>query len=256
MAEIVPIDPVVPAIRQFDAVDVLKRTFRRDLHCEGVRFTRSNPRRHVELVSDVHADNLLVVRDQVAVQPDFAAVIDSREIQEVGRAVGGRGERGAVPPILLVEVLGHFVAKVHPGIQLRVETVLPEDLEDGRRHAVDLVPGGGVVVLRRQSGAVRGEPSSGGQRPIVRQLKLFRRIRRNDDCRVRTRAQQQRQRDEDLDGDLQHAVFTPWPQYRLPGVHLAFEQSCRSLFRGGNTRRQPSPRPALSARGYSAAHQR
>ena len=65
IAEVVPVDPVLPAVRQFHTVDVLQRSLRGDLDGQGVAFSGLDPLRDVELVGVVHANDLLVVRDHV-----------------------------------------------------------------------------------------------------------------------------------------------------------------------------------------------
>ena len=84
VAEVVPVDPVEPAVGEFDAVDVLQGPLRGDLDGERVGTSRLDPPGDVEVVVDVHAHDLIGVGHQVTVQPDLGAVVDAGEVQLVG----------------------------------------------------------------------------------------------------------------------------------------------------------------------------
>src|SRR5580692_8605367 len=77
VAQIFPVQPVKPAVGQLNAVDILNRSFRRDLHRKHIAFPRLDPLRHVEFVPRVHANYLLAVRDLMAIQPDLGAVVNA-----------------------------------------------------------------------------------------------------------------------------------------------------------------------------------
>ena len=118
VSEIAPVDPVVPAVGQFHPVNVLNGALGSHPDREGVQRARTDPPRHVQIVIDVHPDDLAVVGDPLAVEPDVGAVVDSGEIQPVRREPGGSRKRGAIPPVLLVE-LGdalHVRAVVQVGV--------------------------------------------------------------------------------------------------------------------------------------------
>src|SRR5271166_4089062 len=126
-------------------------------------------------MSGVHTNDLLAVGDQAPVQPDVAAVIDAGESQQVGLSALRGGELSAVPPIPLIEILRHVVAKILTYVQIRIDTVFSEYLQYGGRHSADLVPRSGVIVRKRQGVAVDRDVLRWGQRPIVRKLKALRR---------------------------------------------------------------------------------
>src|SRR5277367_4267915 len=79
VAQIFPVQPVKPAVGQLNAVDILNRSFRRDLYCKDIAFPRLDPLRHVEFMRGVHANYLLAVRDLMAIQPDLGAVVNARK---------------------------------------------------------------------------------------------------------------------------------------------------------------------------------
>ena len=71
------------AVREFDAIDVLKRT-------SGVTFTASVLDVPAEFMASrfvgvVHAHDLRAAGDEVAVQPDFTTVVDPRKLEEISR---------------------------------------------------------------------------------------------------------------------------------------------------------------------------
>ena len=101
VADVFPVDPVIPTVRQFHAVHVLDQSLRRHLHGEHIARAALDPRGDIEFVGGIHADHLLVVGDLLAVEPDFGAIVDSRKFKRVGFA-GGRFEGRAIPPVLLV----------------------------------------------------------------------------------------------------------------------------------------------------------
>ena len=120
VAQVLPVDPVVPTVRQLDAVDVLQRLLRGDLDRQCVRLAAVDPLRYIEFVRVVHADDPLVVGNQVTVQPDLGAIVDSGELQRIRRVARGRVERGAIPPVLLVEVLRDFIEQIRTEVEVRV----------------------------------------------------------------------------------------------------------------------------------------
>ncbi len=126
--------------------------------------------RHVELVGVVHADDLSVVRDQVAVEPDLGAVVDAGQLQQVGGVACGRLERRAVPPVLLVEVLRHLVEQVLAVVEVRVGAVVLQRLEDGGGHVADGVPARRRVVGTGHGRAVGTQLGGGRELPAVRQF--------------------------------------------------------------------------------------
>ncbi len=169
IAEVVPVDPVEPAVGQLDAVDVLQRPLRGDLDGQGVGLPAVDPRRHVELVVDVHADHLVGVGHQMTVEPDLGAVVDAGEAQLIRGVPRRRGERAAVPPVLLVEILRYFGEQVLAVVEVRVGAVVLQRLQHGRGHPAHVVPTraaevrAGHVRTRRRHVARRCEPPSRGQ---------------------------------------------------------------------------------------------
>ena len=145
--EVVPVDPVEPAVGQLDAIDVLQRPLWSHLDGERIGLPRPNPRRRVDVVVDVHPDDLLGVGDEVAVEPDLGAIVDAGKVQLIRAVAGGGVERRAVPPVLLPEVLGHLLQKVLAVVQVRVGPVVLERLKNRGGHATDVVPVRSPVAL-------------------------------------------------------------------------------------------------------------
>ena len=127
-------------VRKLHAVDVLECLLRRDLDCQHVRLAGPDPVGHVELMGVVHAHDLCVSCDLVAVQPDLGTVIDTRQLEQVGGMARGRLERRAVPPVLHVQILRYLVPQVLAEIEIGVGAVVLQHLEDGRGHTADGVP--------------------------------------------------------------------------------------------------------------------
>ena len=120
--------------------------------CSGVTLTAkvfgspgADPRRDVEIVGDVHADDAVVVGQQLAVEPDLGAIVDPGELQRVVRVPGRRGERRAVPPVLSVEIRRDVVAQIGADVEIGIDAVVLQGLQDGRGHPPDRVPAGVVV---------------------------------------------------------------------------------------------------------------
>ena len=145
VSEVAPVDPVVPTVGQFHAVDILNGALGNHPDCQRVRLTGDEPRRHIERMTVVHTDDLGAVGDSVAVEPDIGAVVDTGEVQPVGPVVGGSGERGPIPPVLLVQLLGDFVEQVLADVEVRIYPGLLQDLQHRSRHPPHRNPRGVVV---------------------------------------------------------------------------------------------------------------
>ena len=199
VTQVVPVDPVIPAVRQFDAVDILQRALRRDLDRQRVGRSLVHPSGDIEFVGGVHADDLVVARDQVAVQPDLGAVVDAGKLQHVRRVAGRCGECGAVPPVLLVEVLRDLVEQIGSVVEVRVGAVLLQGLQNGRRHSRDRMPAGCLVVRLGEGGPVCPDVACRDKAPALRQLNLSRRRPGLGEVREvrRTEKQQQGHREQD-----------------------------------------------------------
>jgi hypothetical protein len=154
VAELIPVDPVVPAVGELDAVDVLQCAFRSDFDSQGVGPTGVDPRRHIEFVGVVHADDPVAAGDEVAVQPDLGTIADTGKLQHVAGVTCWGAECGAVPPILLPQIWWHAVAKVGTDVQVGKGAVALQGLQDGRRHPADRMPTRVLIVGPRQRCAV------------------------------------------------------------------------------------------------------
>ena len=175
VTDVVPVDPVEPTVGQLDAVDVLERPLRGDLDREHVGTAWLDPRGHVEFVIDVHADDLPGPGDEVAVQPHLGPIVDPGKVQLVGAVAAGRVERGAVPPVLQIQILRDAVEHVRAVVRIRDGAVGPECLEHRRGHRVHLVPVDIAVLRRRDDRTVGLGVPSRRERPPARQLELSRR---------------------------------------------------------------------------------
>ena len=210
IAQIAPVDPVVPAVGQLDTVDVLDGSFGGDLDRQDVRLARLDPRGDVELVVVVHPDDLAVVGDAVAVEPDVGAVVDAGEVQQVGLLAGRRGERGPVPPVLLVEVLGDLGEQVLAVVQVGVDAVVLQRLQHGGRHPAHRMPGGVVVTGAGHRVAVGAELAGRLELPAAGQFDVLGGLRRGGlEHPEVTGADQQEHDDDDRSERLRHRRLTP-----------------------------------------------
>ena len=95
----IPVDPV-------DA-QVLFRG-REGLHGQHIHLAWFQELRYIKVIGAIGSGNLSRVRDSVAVQPDFAAVVDATEMKPESRfflRCGRRGELSAIPPAAAVGAL-------------------------------------------------------------------------------------------------------------------------------------------------------
>ena len=183
VSQIFPVDPIEPTVRQFHTVDVLNQLLGCDFY--GQRILRSwlDPLRHIELVSGIHADDLLVVRHLLPVDPDFGAVVNSRELESVVRETSRRSEYSAIPPVLLVQILRDLLEHVLADIQVGVDTILLQDLENSCGHATDRMPLPVLVIGRGDRCTFCPSVFRSRQFPVVRQLQFARSVRRTNSRR-------------------------------------------------------------------------
>ena len=119
ITEVLPIDPVQPAIRQFDAVYIQDFPFWSYFNGKNIFSTSINMLRDHKFKADIHANHLRVVGDQVAIQPNVRAVVDAVENQRVNfrrRSIKSR----PVPPVLLPDVRWNAFGEVHPEVEVLV----------------------------------------------------------------------------------------------------------------------------------------
>jgi len=140
IAQILPVQPVEPAISELDAVDVLNRAFRYDLDGECISLPELHPLSGVYFVRDVHADDMLAVGNQMAVQPNLGAVVDPREFEQIDSVVRRRFECRPVPPILLLEILRYGLGHVLPNVEVGIDAVFLKDFQNRGGQPTDLFP--------------------------------------------------------------------------------------------------------------------
>ena len=85
-SQIFPVNPVQPAVGQFDAILTLQTLLRRHLHGQNIGPARYDEFRNIQFELVIHADNRRPVRHLVAVQPNVGPVIDSLEDERVNIA--------------------------------------------------------------------------------------------------------------------------------------------------------------------------
>src|SRR5271165_924703 len=106
------------------------------------------------------------------VDPDFGAVVDTRELESVGRETSRRSEYSAIPPVLLVQILRDVLQHVLANIQVGIHTILLQYLKNSRGHAMDRVPLTILIVGSRDGCTACLYVFRSGQFPVLRQLHL------------------------------------------------------------------------------------
>ena len=207
VSEVAPVDPVVPTVGQFHAVDILNGALGNHPDCQRVRLTGDEPRCDIERMTVVHTDDLGAVGDSVAVEPDVGAVVDTGEVQPVGPVVGGSGERGPVPPVLLVQILRHLVEQVLADVEVRIHPGLLQDLQHRSRHPPHRNPCGVVVAGDGDRRAIGFQTRRRDQFPAFGQFDIRggRWLRRGEHP-VIGRTDQQEHHGEDLQHGLRHGA--------------------------------------------------
>ena len=180
VADIFAIERVKPAVRQFHAIDVLDGALRRNLHGQRVALPWQYRVGDIQLRCHIHAHDLMIVRKLLAVQPDFRPVIDARKIQPIIFAARGRVKAGAVPPILLVEILRHIFDEIFADIEIGIDAILLQNFQHRGGDMPHRIPAlGGIAGARNLFARVR-HLLGGGEGPIRLQLnRLGCRLRRD-----------------------------------------------------------------------------
>ena len=106
--EVFPVNPIEPAIREFNPRNVSYESFRGNFDGENIGRPWMDKTSHIKLMIDIHSGNLCIVGNQLSIQPDLCTIINPRKINPDSASFRRNWKAGAIPPVLLVKILRHL----------------------------------------------------------------------------------------------------------------------------------------------------
>ncbi len=138
VAKVFPVDPVQPAIAQFDAGFPFEALFGSDLDRQDIGSAGHDEFCDIEFKLVVHTDCGRAIRQLVPIEPDVSPVVDSLKDERVNVATRRRGKRGSIPPVLLPEISRG--GKIHAVVEILVNAIFLQDLQNRCGHVCRGVP--------------------------------------------------------------------------------------------------------------------